>query len=139
MTLTKDEFVEANRRGEHRLSTTPHVVRARYDRGRAKVVVELSSGIEVVFSPSHVEGLQAATASELSRMEISPSGFGLHFPRLDADVDVPALLEGFTGSKQWMAAEHGRRGGRASSRLKTAAARRNGSLGGRPRKAKAPA
>ena len=139
MAMTKSEVEQANRRGETRLRTTPRVVRARYDRSRARVVAELSSGIEVVFSPSHIQGLQGATDAQLSKVEISPSGFGLHFPRLDADVDVPALLEGFTGSKRWMSAEHGRRGGTVSSRIKTAAARRNGSLGGRPRKAKAPA
>ncbi|MER8672015.1 DUF2442 domain-containing protein [Mesorhizobium sp. M1156] len=33
---------------------------------------------------------------------ISPTGLGLHWPQLDADVDVPALLQGVFGSKRWM-------------------------------------
>jgi len=48
-------------------------------------------------------------------------------------------LEGFLGSKRWIAAEHGKIGGSVSTTAKAAAARRNGKLGGRPRKVKAPA
>jgi hypothetical protein len=72
---------------------------------------------------------------QLNRIEISPSGFGLHFPALDADLDVPGLLEGFLGSKTWMASRLGQIGGQSSSKTKKAAARANGRLGGRPKKA----
>jgi hypothetical protein len=70
----------------------------------------------------------------LSAIEISPSGLGLHFPALDADLYVPALLEGFLGSRHWMAEQLGKSGGQARSHAKTAAARANGRLGGRPKK-----
>jgi hypothetical protein len=62
------------------------------------------------------------------------AGFGLHFPKLDADLYVPAILEGFLGSRKWMAARLGTAGGSSRSKPKAAAARANGSLGGRPRK-----
>jgi hypothetical protein len=61
-------------------------------------------------------------------------GLGIHFPRLDADFHVPALLEGVLGSKAWMAARLGAAGGRARGGAKAAAARANGERGGRPRK-----
>ena len=67
-------------------------------------------------------------------IEISPSGLGIHFPRVDADIYLPALLETMLGSKRWMAADVGRIGGTASTKVKAAAARRNGKLGGRPKK-----
>jgi hypothetical protein len=35
-------------------------------------------------------------------IEISPSGLGLNFPALDADLYVPALLQGLLGSQAWM-------------------------------------
>jgi len=73
---------------------------------------------------------------ELSKIEISPSGLGIHFPLLDADIYLPALLEGFLGSRRWMAAQMGKAGGKASTKAKAAASRRNGKLGGRPRKLK---
>jgi hypothetical protein len=80
------------------------------------------------------EGLQAATPSELANIEISPSGLGIHFPRVDADLYVPGLLSGMFGSKTFMAAELGRAGGKTRSAAKSAAARANGRRGGRPRK-----
>jgi hypothetical protein len=60
--------------------------------------------------------------------------FGLHFPALDADLYIPALLEGFFGSKRWMAARLGELGGKARSAAKARASRANGRLGGRPKK-----
>jgi hypothetical protein len=58
----------------------------------------------------------------------------VHFPKLDVDLYIPALLEGFLGSRQWMAAQIGKLGGQASTEAKSAAARENGKRGGRPRK-----
>ena len=73
-------------------------------------------------------------AAELAPIEISPSGFGIYFPKLDADLYLPALLEGFLGSRQWMASRLGSQGGKSTSHAKTVAAQRNGRAGGRPRK-----
>lgn len=75
-----------------------------------------------------------AQPSQLAEMELTPSGFGIHFPAIDADIYVPALLEGFLGSRSWMAARLGQSGGKSTSATKKAAARVNGRLGGRPRK-----
>jgi hypothetical protein len=56
--------------------------------------------------------------------------------RLDADLYLPTLLEGFLGSRNWMAAEMGKRGGKAKTDAKAEAARQNAHLGGRPKKPK---
>jgi hypothetical protein len=97
-------------------------------------VVHLSSKLIVSFSPADTEGLERAQPSQLKEIEISPSGFGLHFPAVDADLYVPGLLEGFLGNKAWMASRLGQMGGRSRSKGKQAASRANGKLGGRPRK-----
>jgi hypothetical protein len=65
---------------------------------------------------------------------IDPPGFGLHFPRLDADLYLPALLEGLLGSKAWAASRMGQAGGKARTPAKQAASRANGRRGGRPQK-----
>lgn len=70
----------------------------------------------------------------MAEIEISPAGLGLHWPRLDADVYVPALMQGVFGTRRWMAALLGPAGGKASTKAKAAAARENGRKGGRPRK-----
>jgi hypothetical protein len=97
-------------------------------------VIQLSSKLIVSFSPGDVEGLEDAKPSQLNEIEISPSGFGIHFPAVDADLYVPGLLEGILGSKSWMASRLGQIGGQSRSRAKRAASRANGRLGGRPRK-----
>jgi len=50
------------------------------------------------------QGLEGAQPADLALIEISPSGLGRHFPKLDAELYLPASLEGFVGSRQWMAA-----------------------------------
>ena len=126
----------AETRAAARLASTPTAVTARYDRRVGRVVVALSTGLEIAFKPHDAQGLQDARPAQLNEIEISPSGLGLHFPQLDADLYLPALLQGFLGSRQWMAQAMGKAGGLAATQQKAAAARANGRLGGRPRKAR---
>lgn len=123
----------ARERGEQLLAGG-YAVSARYDARLGEIVVRLSTGVGLLIAPSATEGLAGASAENLAVIEITPSGLGLHWPRIDADVYIPALLEGTTGSRAWMAARLGARGGRAKSPSKTSAARQNGRLGGRPKK-----
>ena len=39
---------------------------------------------------------------DLTDAQISPSGLGVHFPKLDADLYIPALLQGFLGSRRFL-------------------------------------
>ena len=90
-----DNFELATRRARELGAVVPRVVSATYNRSARRVVVQLSSNLMISFSPTDVEGLEDAKPSQLAEIEISPSGFGLHFPAIDADLYVPALLEGF--------------------------------------------
>jgi len=71
---------------------------------------------DFAFPTRLAEGLADASPGDLAEIEVSPAGLGLHWPKLDADVYVPALLQGVFGSKRWMAAELGAAGGKARSR-----------------------
>jgi hypothetical protein len=115
----------------------PHAVAASYDRASGKVVVDLSSKLTLSFLPQDAQGLENATSAQLEEIELSPSGLGVHFPKLDAHLYVPGMLEGLMGSKKWMAARLGRAGRQSQSRAKKADSRANGRLGERPRKLKA--
>src|SRR3972149_11351984 len=132
MEVRKDEFAAANRRAADRVRNTPIATDARYDRRTDRVLIGLSSGIGVAFHPPQAQGIEHAKPHQLAKIEITPSGLGIHFPRLDADIYLPALLEGFLGSRRWIAAEMGKIGGKASTTAKAAAARRNGRGGGGP-------
>ncbi len=129
----EEQFRKANRQARELQAQVPRAVTARYDRRTRRVVIELSSGLEVGFLPEKAEELEGASAAELEEIEITPSGYGIHFAKVDADIYLPALLQGFYGNRKWMAAGLGRVGGASRSRAKMAASRRNGKLGGRPR------
>ena len=111
-----------------------HAVSARYDRRRARIVVALDTGLEMTFPARMAQGLSGADADDLADIEISGAGLGLYWPRLDADLYIPALMQGIFGSKAWMARELGASGGRSRTPAKIAASRRNGQTGGRPKK-----
>lgn len=132
--VSQREFVRANRAGKAKRATGPVAVAASFDRKRGLVVVRLSSGLEIGFPPHHTQALERAKPADLLDIEITPSGLGLHFPRIQEDIHLPSLLEGFFGSSAWMARRLGAQGGQARSKAKAAAARANGKLGGRPRK-----
>lgn len=134
MTVTEREFARATTRMEARREDG-HAAAARYDSKGARIVVEFDTGVQIAFPVARTEGLAGASAADLAEIEISPSGLGLHWPRLDADVYLPALLQGVFGSRHWMAARLGAAGGQSRSPAKTAASRENGRKGGRPRKA----
>ena len=134
MEISDEIFEAANQRGKAKKAAYPSVVAVRYDRRICKIVISLASGLDLAFSPHDAQGLETARPIDLTDIQISASGLGIHFPKLDADIYIPALMEGFLGSKSWIASENGRRGGKSASGTKSAAARQNGRLGGRPRK-----
>lgn len=129
-----NDLEAANRRAKNIQSSMPRAVAAHYDRKNRRIVIQLSSNLDVSFSPEDAEGLEDATPAQLQEIEISPSGFGIYFPKLDADLYLPAILEGLLGSKKWMAARLGQAGGKSRSVAKRAAAKANGKLGGRPKR-----
>jgi hypothetical protein len=129
--LTRDEFIAARARGEARMRA-PRAESVRYDPDRHRIVVRLTTGAEIGFAPEDAEGLQNASADDLASVEVQELGLGIHFPELDADIYIPALLQGVFGSKRWMAAQLGATGGRVRSAVKSAASRANGKRGGRP-------
>lgn len=133
MAITERDLAKAEKRMAAKREAG-HAVSARYDRRRSRVVVALNTGVELTFPTQLTEGLADASPDSLAEIEISPAGLGLHWPRLDADLYVPALLQGVFGSKRWMARQLGAEGGRSRTAAKIAASRENGRKGGRPRK-----
>lgn len=134
MAVTERELARAEKRMAT-LREAGHAVAARYDRRRSRIVVTLNTGVELAFPTRLAEGLANAPADSLAEIEISPAGLGLHWPKLDADLYVPALLHGVLGSRHWMARQLGAQGGRSRTAAKVAASQSNGRKGGRPRKA----
>src|SRR5208282_3746 len=116
----------AKQRAKELQEAVPKAVSAHYDRKSGHIVIGLSSNLILSFSPRDAQGLETAKPSQLEEIEVSPSGLGIHFPKRDADLYVPGILEGFLGSKKWMASRFGQDGGQSCSRAKRAAAKANG-------------
>ena len=133
MAITNRQMQAARTRAQELKTHVPQATGAVYNPDTGLVCIRLSNGIVIGLPAAQTQGLEAASTKELSAIRISPSGYGIHFPKLDVDLYLPALMEGIFGTKAWMA-ERGRKGGQAATKAKKAAARANGKLGGRPRK-----
>ena len=55
--------------------------------------------MELTFFPKNVVGLEHATPNQLSKIEISPSGFGLYFPMRDADLTGRLCLKEYSARR----------------------------------------
>ena len=111
----------------------PTAIKAWFDSESRKIRIVLNNGLEVAFSPACAQGLEGVSDDQLSRIEITPQGTGLHWPDCDADLLVSGILEGFLGSRDYMRARLSR-AGKVHSEAKAHAARVNGARGGRPKK-----
>ncbi|MBV8361842.1 MAG: DUF2442 domain-containing protein [Deltaproteobacteria bacterium] len=133
MAVTEREFAQAEKHMQA-LRRRGYAVAAHYDRRTSRIIVRLNTGLELAFPPGLAEGLAGALPEHLAEIEISPAGLGLHWPKLDADVYIPALLQGVFGSRRWMASQLGVLGGRVRSQAKAASSRTDGRKGDRLRK-----
>jgi Protein of unknown function (DUF2442) len=111
----------------------PRAIKAWYAADTDRIFIELNTDIIMGFPSQRLQGLEDATPRQLAEVEVTPSGYGLHWESLDVDLGVPELVAGLFGSKAWMS-ELGRQGGKSKSAAKAQASRDNGKSGGRPRK-----
>jgi hypothetical protein len=130
--VSRDQIDSAIARAREFEAQDPRVIRARYETEEDLVSLDFADGLRVSIPRKLLQGLDRATPSQLSKIEIVGNGTGLHWPLLDIDHYVFGLLEHRFGTKRWMN-EMGRRGGQVKSKAKSEAARRNGLKGGRPR------
>ena len=116
------------------LETEPRATATRYNRKTGRVTVDLVNECTYVFPAHLVQDLSDASHDDLANVEVDGKGFNLHWPMLDADLYVPALVAGVFGTHDWMNKALARRAGQTTSLAKAAASRSNGAKGGRPKK-----
>jgi hypothetical protein len=114
----------------------PRVIDAQYDAANDEVAIRFENGARMAFPRHLLEGLAAASTEQLRDIEIAGPGTGLYWPQLDVGHYVRGLIDGVFGTRRWMQ-ELGRRGGAMKTPAKSAAARKNGKKGGRPKKSAA--
>ena len=125
-------FEKATRAGHVAARTEPRAVEAKYLPVSRHLRIRLTNGASLSLPVSVIPELQTASRQQVSDIEILPGGDGLHWEALDFTISVPGLVASLFSPTTWMS-ELGRLGGTRSTAAKAAAARRNGTRGGRPR------
>lgn len=135
--VTDEQLEAAEARGKALTETEPRAKAVRYNRETGRVTVDLVNGCSYIFPADMAEELSGAGHDDLAQVEVDGVGFNLHWPGLDVDLYVPALVAGVFGTRAWMNKALARQAGQATSGAKAEAARANGRKGGRPKKVKA--
>lgn len=124
----------AKRRGAIERVSKLYAVSAKFDPKKKLITIGLANGSSFSFPPRLAEGLSRKSAEALAKIEISPMGTGLYWPKLDVDLTVEGLLSGMFGSAKWMLREHLAKAGSVKSAAKSKSSKANGAKGGRPKK-----
>ncbi|WIY53723.1 DUF2442 domain-containing protein [Devosia sp. YIM 151766] len=125
------DYAEAVARGAAERAGQPTPRSVRYEPLSDRIVVEFENGAAFMVPARLLQGLESADPDDIAKVELAGET-GLHWPQLDLDFTISGLMQGVFGTEKFMAAS--RRGGQSRSVAKAEAARRNGRLGGRPRK-----
>ena len=96
--LTDAGFEAAEARGREMTKSEPRAAAAHYDRETGRVVVELANGCIYIFPAQLAQELRGADDEALSGVVVDGAGFNLHWPAIDADLYVPALVAGVFGT-----------------------------------------
>jgi len=128
----RENFARASRAGRRAAKTEPRAARVVYRAQKHALEIELTNGATITLPVKLLPSLKEARSKDIRAVEVLGRGGGLHWESLDVDLSVPGLISSIFPGTAWLA-ELGRAGGRQTSAAKTAAARRNGRRGGRPR------
>ncbi len=113
--LYEEQLKRAEARGRKMRETEPRAAAAHYDPAAGRVVIDLANGCAYAFPAQRVQDLQGASEEDLANVEVDGAGFNLHWPKLDVDLYVPALVAGVFGTRAWIARELARVAGRVRS------------------------
>jgi len=129
-----DEHLEsAERRGAAKAKHPTALASAMLDEPGKSVRLRFRSGVELAIPVKTMSEISKVPLARLRDVRASLVGDGLIFDEADVAISVPGLVRDVFGDA--FAGALGKIGGRARSEAKARAARKNGSKGGRPRKA----
>ncbi len=125
----EQQFAAASQRAAARRQRQPLATSVRYDTEQG-VMIELNNDCLVCVPLRYFPELAGASPTELRRVRLMGVGQAIEWPTLDQQFDVIQLLADAVGVSALMT-EIGQRRKRVKSKTKIAAARANGSVGGR--------
>jgi hypothetical protein len=100
MDISDEAYELANKRGDEMKRAFASAIAAVHSPSLGQLKITFSSGRVLAVPLSAFPALAQAEGEQLSKVEISPSGFGIYFPDLDVDLYLPGLLEQFGQGNQ---------------------------------------
>jgi hypothetical protein len=91
--IVDDAAIAAARVAGRQALLGPRAVAARFLAERDRIEIDLASGWSVQVPRSFSARLAEASPQDSARIEIVDSGLGLHWPAIDEDWYVPAVIE----------------------------------------------
>ena len=98
----QQQFEQAQAAAEFANLTEPRAITAYYEPNDRTITVRLRSRASFSFPVDIVQGLAGAETQDLTQVEVTPMGDGLHWETLDIDFTIAGLLAGRFGTKKWM-------------------------------------
>jgi hypothetical protein len=130
--ISQQAYDAALKKGKRELAER-HAVSARFNARGHKLTIVFSNGFECAVDVREAAVLRDYPDADLSDAYVTPGGDGLIFDKAGLQVGLPALIAPFLPPEIARAARAANNG-KIISKEKASAARRNGALGGRPRR-----
>jgi hypothetical protein len=95
--VTTDAQIQAALEGAKRHDKDPVAQAVEHIPDLNLLLVKLSNGRRLVLPVEDLQDLDRATHQQIKNYKLLGLGTGIHFPELDVDLYVPALIEGVYG------------------------------------------
>ena len=100
--LTDAEFEEANRRGAEMRRNVPWGLPASYLPAANRILVRLSTGLEIAIPVDDFSFLVTAKEQQRSRIELWGAGYEGYVPELDEGIWLPNYLLQHAETSRWL-------------------------------------
>ena len=100
--LTDAEVEEANRRGAEMRRNVPWGLSATYLPAVERILVRLSTGLEIALPVEEFDFLQNASEPQRQRIELWGAGYEVYFPELDEGIWLPHHLLHHAETSRWL-------------------------------------
>lgn len=95
-------FVRAEKFGNRDLTELPKIKNIALEKRSRRMKFDLSNGVTLIVPADSIQGLQKASDSDLTDIELWDEGLMIYWKQLDVAFQTSSLLLGIFGTKQWM-------------------------------------
>jgi hypothetical protein len=130
--LFSDEAIEESRK-RYLETQKSYAMSMRYVPRRDAFIFVMRAGATISIPRIAIQDLKDVPSDDIGNVTLEQDGGSIRYAPLDIDISVPGLVRDVTGAAVWL-----KRAVSSQTPAKAEAARRNGRMGGRPRKERTP-